>query len=72
MPARSTVRIQVKNGIQVQDLVAIIERIGGPSGCRTCGLGGFDVHFAVDPGPELALNKELQGAAGFEGVVITG
>jgi hypothetical protein len=72
VPARSTVRIQVKNGIQVQDLAAIIERIGGPAGCRTCGLGGFDLHFVVDPGPELALNKELQGAPGFEGVVITG
>ncbi len=72
MAARSTVRIQVKNGIQLKDLNTMIERIVGPSGCRTCGLGGFDLHFVVDPGPELALNKELQGAPGFEGVIISG
>ena len=71
MAARPTVHIQVKNGIQLKDLTVLIERVIGPSGCRTCGLGGFDLQFLVDPGPDLALTKELEGAPGFEGVVVS-
>ena len=68
---RPTVRVQVTHGIELKSLTAIIERVVGPSGCRTCGLGGFDISFVVDPDPTLGAVKHLAGAPGVEGATIS-
>ncbi len=68
--ARSVVRIQVREGITLENLANLIERVVGPQGCRTCGLGGFDLAFVVDP-ERLVNVKELAGAPGFEGVTVS-
>lgn len=68
---RPTVRVQVTHGIELKNLATLIERVVGPTGCRTCGLGGFDLSFVVDPDPTLAIQKELHGAPGFEGATVS-
>jgi hypothetical protein len=68
---RPTVRVQVTHGIDLKTLTALIERAVGPTGCRTCGLGGFDLAFVVDPDPTLGAVKNLAGAHGVEGATIS-
>ena len=70
---RPNVRIQVKQGIELKSLIHLIEQAVaiGPQGCRACGLLGFDISFVVDP-PEARINvKEIKGAPGVEGVVVS-
>ena len=68
---RPTVRIQVKHGIELKDLAAILERAVavGPQGCRACGLLGFDVSFGVDP--EAKINVKQFHGTGVEGVTVS-
>ena len=68
---RATVRVQVAHGIDIKSLTALIQKAVGPAGCRTCGLGGFDIAFVVDPAPEFAIQKELAGSHGFEGATVS-
>jgi hypothetical protein len=68
---RPTVRVQVTHGIELKNLATLIERMVAPTGCRTCGLGGFDLSFVVTPDPELAIQKELHGVHGFEGATVS-
>jgi hypothetical protein len=72
MTERPIVRIQVKHGIELKALTAVLERAIalGPAGCRACGLNGFDLSFVVDP--EARINvKEIHGAPGVEGVTVS-
>ncbi len=68
--ARPTVRVQVTKGIEIKNLMQLIEKIAGPHGCRTCGLGGFDISFVVDPDPTIQV-KGLAGSPGFEGATVS-
>jgi hypothetical protein len=68
---RPTVRVQVAHGIELKSLVTILEKAIGPTGCRTCGLGGFDLSFVVDPDPALTVQKTLAGTPGFEGATVS-
>ena len=68
---RPTVRVQVAHGVELKNLTVMIEKLIGPTGCRTCGLGGFDLSFVVDPAPELAVTKGLAGAPQFEGATVS-
>jgi len=68
---RPTVHVQVAHGIDIKSLTAILEKAIAPTGCRTCGLGGFDISFVVDPAPDFAIQKSLAGAHGFEGATVS-
>jgi hypothetical protein len=69
--SRPIVRIQVKHGIELKALTHVLERAVslGPSGCRACGLNGFDISFVVDPATAINV-KEFQ-APGVEGVTVS-
>jgi hypothetical protein len=69
--ARPTVRVQVTHGIELENLTQLIGKLVGPTGCRTCGLGGFDLAFVVDPDPTVVATKELAGIKGFEGATVS-
>ena len=58
---KGTVRIRVTQNVKVENLHHMIDQIVGLSGCRTCGLGGIDLHLSGDP-------VELQEVAKLPGV----
>lgn len=49
MNAKSTVKIRVSEKVTLENLHSMIDRIVGICGCRTCGLGGVDLHLTGDP-----------------------
>ena len=69
--ARPHVRIQVTHGIELKQLTQVLEHAVtlGPSGCRACGLNGFDISFVVDPA--TAINVKQFQAPGVEGVTVS-
>lgn len=58
---KGTIRIRVNQNVTIENLHKIIDGIVGISGCRTCGLGGIDLHLSGDP-------VELQEVAKLPGV----
>jgi hypothetical protein len=58
---KGTVRIRVTQNVTLENLHHMLDRIVGISGCRTCGLGGIDLHLSGDP-------VELQEVAKLPGV----
>ena len=62
---KGTVRIRVSQNVTLETLHTMIDRIVGISGCRTCGLGGIDLHLTGDP-------VELQEIAKLPGVQSVG
>lgn len=63
--ARTTVRVHLKDNVDVDKIAAIVAAIGGRYGCRTCGLLGFDLQLAGDPG-DFAPIEKLPGVASVE------
>ena len=61
---RGTIRVRVTPHVTLENLHSILERIGGMSGCRACGLAGIDLHLTGDP-VEL---QELTKVAGVQSV----
>ena len=59
---RSTVRVNLAPNVDVEKITAIVAAIGGRYGCRTCGLLGFDLQLAGDPGDFSQIEK-LPGVA---------
>jgi len=57
---RTTVRVNLKDNVNVDAISAIVASIGGRYGCRTCGLLGFDLQLVGDPG-DLSEIKALPG-----------
>jgi hypothetical protein len=47
---RTTIKVNLKNNVDLPALSNIIAGIGGRYGCRTCGLLGFDLQLSGDPG----------------------
>ncbi|HEX4322849.1 MAG TPA: hypothetical protein VHZ52_18185 [Acidobacteriaceae bacterium] len=58
---RTTVKVTLKGAVDVEAIHKIVATIGGIYGCRTCGLLGFDLHLAGDPG-------DFGGLKGLPGV----
>ena len=58
---KGTIKIRVSQNVSLENLHSLIDRIVGISGCRTCGLGGIDLHLSGDP-------VELQEVAKLPGV----
>jgi hypothetical protein len=58
---RTTVKVNLKGPVDVEAINKIVATIGGIYGCRTCGLLGFDLHLAGDPG-------DFGGLKGLPGV----
>ena len=54
---RGTVRVRVSQNVTLENLHNLIDRIVGISGCRTCGLGGIDLHLTGDPVELQELTK---------------
>jgi hypothetical protein len=48
--ARTTVKVHLKDNVDLKTLGGIISGIGGRYGCRTCGLMGVDLELSGDPG----------------------
>jgi len=52
-----TISIKVAENITVENLVDIIGRIGGLTGCRPCGILGIDLRLSGDPVESEQLAK---------------
>jgi hypothetical protein len=63
--SRTTIRVNLSEKVDLEKLTAIIGTIGGRYGCRTCGLLGFDLQLAGDPG-DLSEIKSLPGVNSVE------
>jgi hypothetical protein len=61
---RTTIKVHLKDNVNVEAISNIVASIGGRYGCRTCGLLGFDLHLAGDPG-DLSEIKALPGVKSF-------
>ncbi len=59
---RTTIRVNLSQNVDVEKISAIVATIGGRYGCRTCGLLGFDLQLAGDPG-DLSQVEKLPGVA---------
>ncbi len=60
------VQIAVKEGIELQELQATLERIVTLAGCRTCGLVGLDLVLrGVDP-----VEQHFVDLAGIRSVTV--
>jgi hypothetical protein len=62
---RTTIKVALKENVTLEQLTKVISTIGGRYGCRACGLLGFDLQLAGDPG-------DFTEVAGFEGVKSVG
>jgi hypothetical protein len=58
---KGTIRVQVSQNVTLENLHSMLDRIVGVCGCRTCGLGGVDLHLTGEP-------VELQEVAKLPGV----
>lgn len=58
--ARTTVKVHLKENVDLETLGRIISGIGGRYGCRTCGLMGVDLELSGDPG-DLSEITSLPG-----------
>ena len=63
-PARSTVRVNLSESVNLETISRIVATIGGLSGCRACGLLGFDLQLVGDP----AEFSEIQKLPGVQSV----
>lgn len=54
---RTTIRVNLAPNVDVEKISAIVTAIGGRYGCRTCGLLGFDLRLAGDPGDITPIEK---------------
>lgn len=45
----TTVNVQFRADISLEDLMAALTRIVTAGGCPACGLNGFDLQLGVDP-----------------------
>ena len=59
---RTTIRVHLQQNVDIEKISAIVAAIGGRYGCRTCGLLGFDLQLAGDPG-DLTQIEKLPGVA---------
>jgi hypothetical protein len=59
---RTTIHVGLAPNVDVEKITAIVTAIGGRYGCRTCGLLGFDLRLAGDPGDFSHIEK-LPGVA---------
>jgi hypothetical protein len=62
---RTTVKVTLKGAVDVEAINKIVATIGGIYGCRTCGLLGFDLNLAGDPGDFSGL-KGLPNVGSIE------
>lgn len=58
---KGTIKVQVSHNVTLENLHSLIDRIVAVGGCRTCGLGGIDLHLTGQP-------VELQEVAKIPGV----
>ena len=63
--SRTTIRVNLSEKVDLDKITAIIGTIGGRYGCRTCGLLGFDLQLAGDPG-DLSEIKSIPGVNSVE------
>lgn len=63
--SRTTIRVNLAEKIDLEKITTIVATIGGRYGCRTCGLLGFDLQLAGDPG-DLSEVKSLPGVSSVE------
>jgi hypothetical protein len=63
--SRTTIRVNLSEKVDLDKITAIIGTIGGRYGCRTCGLLGFDLNLAGDPG-DFSEIKSLPGVNSVE------
>jgi hypothetical protein len=47
---RTTIRVNLKEKVDLEAINNIVATIGGRYGCRACGLLGFDLQLSGDPG----------------------
>ncbi len=59
---RHSIRVHLTENVDLEKITAIVSAIGGRYGCRTCGLLGFDLQLAGDPG-DLSQFSKLPGVA---------
>jgi hypothetical protein len=60
-----TLTFAVERNITSKNIQALLERVYGMAGCRTCGLLGFDIRLhVVDP----AIRTEFKGIDGLADV----
>jgi hypothetical protein len=57
---RTTIRVALKENVSLDEITTIIGRIGGRYGCLACGLLGFDLQLAGDPG-DFSEISSLEG-----------
>lgn len=64
-PTRTSVKVTLKENVDLASITNIISGIGGRYGCRTCGLMGIDLHLSGDPGdlPEIASLPGVKSAS---------
>jgi hypothetical protein len=60
-----TIKVTLKENVDLQTISNIVATIGGRYGCRTCGLLGFDLQLSGDPG-------DFSEVAGLPGVKSVG
>jgi hypothetical protein len=60
--SRTTIHVHLKESVDLEKITAIVSAIGGRYGCRTCGLLGFDLQLAGDPG-DFSQVEKLPGVA---------
>jgi hypothetical protein len=54
---RTTIKVNLKGSVDLPTITKIIGTIGGRYGCITCGLLGFDLQLAGDPGDFSEVSK---------------
>jgi len=62
---KGTVRVKVGDNTSLEHLQAIVAKIAGLSGCRTCGILGIELRLSGDP-------VELQDLGKLPGVKSVG
>lgn len=66
--SRSQITVKVASNITLDNVQSIVRRVGGLTGCTTCGLLGVDLTLSGDP-EEFAEIGSLPGvqSVGFSG-----
>jgi hypothetical protein len=59
---KGTINVRLRENVTLENLDSIIHNIVGLSGCRGCGLLGFEIVLGGDP-PELQQIEKLPGVS---------
>ncbi len=68
LPPRRSINIKLSHNVTAEQINAIVSKIGGMTGCRTCGLMGVDLRLSGDP----VERQELVNLPGVDSVEIGG